>query len=55
MKIAQRRCVCVSVCSHQVQQQAMLVLQENQLLIEQLEALNAKNEAEHSKHLSEGL
>ncbi|XP_019731922.1 centrosomal protein of 89 kDa isoform X2 [Hippocampus comes] len=38
---------------HQVQQQAMLVLQENQLLIEQLEALNAKTEAEHSKHLSE--
>ncbi|XP_051918442.1 centrosomal protein of 89 kDa isoform X2 [Hippocampus zosterae] len=38
---------------HQVQQLAMLVLQENQLLSEQLEALNAKTEAEHSKHLSE--
>ncbi|XP_077376255.1 centrosomal protein of 89 kDa isoform X4 [Festucalex cinctus] len=38
---------------HQLQQQAILVLQENQLLIEQLEALNAKNEAEHRKRLSE--
>ncbi|XP_061670837.1 centrosomal protein of 89 kDa [Syngnathoides biaculeatus] len=38
---------------HQVQQQALLVLQENQMLIEQLEALNAKNEAEQSKRLSE--
>ncbi|XP_077419256.1 centrosomal protein of 89 kDa isoform X2 [Vanacampus margaritifer] len=38
---------------HQLQQQAILVLRENQLLIEQLEALNAKNEAEHSKRSSE--
>ncbi|XP_049573027.1 centrosomal protein of 89 kDa isoform X1 [Syngnathus scovelli] len=38
---------------HQMQQQAILVLQENQMLIEQLEAQNAKNEAEHSKRLSE--
>ncbi|XP_061621163.1 centrosomal protein of 89 kDa isoform X1 [Phyllopteryx taeniolatus] len=38
---------------NQVQQQALLVLQENQLLIEQMEALNAKNEDEHSKRLSE--
>nr|XP_057944791.1 centrosomal protein of 89 kDa isoform X3 [Doryrhamphus excisus] len=38
---------------HQVQQQALLVLQENQLLSEQLEALHVQTEADHSKHLSE--
>ncbi|XP_057709840.1 centrosomal protein of 89 kDa [Corythoichthys intestinalis] len=38
---------------HQIQQQALLVLQENQELLEQLEALNAKNKSEHSKRQSE--
>ncbi|XP_054625901.1 centrosomal protein of 89 kDa isoform X3 [Dunckerocampus dactyliophorus] len=38
---------------HQVQRQALLVLQENQLLSEQLEVLHIQTKADHSKHLSE--
>ncbi|XP_077480958.1 centrosomal protein of 89 kDa [Stigmatopora argus] len=37
----------------QIQQQALLVLRENQELIEQLEDLNAKNKSENGKRLSE--
>ncbi|XP_070826666.1 centrosomal protein of 89 kDa isoform X1 [Chaetodon trifascialis] len=38
---------------HQLQQQAFLVLQENQILIDQLEAQHVKAKASHSRHLSE--
>ncbi|XP_060898309.1 centrosomal protein of 89 kDa isoform X1 [Labrus mixtus] len=38
---------------HQLQQQALLVLQENQVLIDQLEAQHAKAKANHSRHYSE--
>ncbi|XP_030581559.1 centrosomal protein of 89 kDa [Archocentrus centrarchus] len=38
---------------HQLQQQAFLVLQENQVLIDQLEAQHAEAKATHSKHNSE--
>ncbi|XP_049458276.1 centrosomal protein of 89 kDa isoform X1 [Epinephelus fuscoguttatus] len=38
---------------HQLQQQALLVLQENQVLIDQLEAQHVKAKANHSKHYSE--
>ncbi|XP_061748606.1 centrosomal protein of 89 kDa [Nerophis ophidion] len=37
----------------QVQQQALLVLQENQFLSQQLEALQVKTKDQHSKHLAE--
>ncbi|XP_026234953.1 centrosomal protein of 89 kDa [Anabas testudineus] len=38
---------------HQLQQQALLVLQENQILIDQIEAQHAKAKANHSRHHSE--
>ncbi|XP_037339325.1 centrosomal protein of 89 kDa isoform X1 [Pungitius pungitius] len=38
---------------HQLQQQALLVLQENQVLIDQLEAEHVKAKASHSRHHSE--
>ncbi|XP_042340163.1 centrosomal protein of 89 kDa isoform X2 [Plectropomus leopardus] len=44
--ISQKNC-------HQLQQQALLVLQENQVLIDQLEAQHVKAKANHSKHFSE--
>lgn len=37
-----------------IQQQALLVLQENQALIGQLEALHEKAKANHGKHQTEG-
>ncbi|XP_059210588.1 centrosomal protein of 89 kDa [Centropristis striata] len=44
--------VCQKNC-HQLQQQALLVLQENQVLIDQLEAHHVKAKATHSRHHSE--
>ncbi|XP_078102186.1 centrosomal protein of 89 kDa [Sander vitreus] len=44
--ISQKNC-------HQLQQQALLVLQENQVLIDQLEAQHVKVKASHSRHYSE--
>ncbi|XP_055363358.1 centrosomal protein of 89 kDa isoform X2 [Betta splendens] len=38
---------------HQLQQQAILVLQENQILVDQLDAQHVKAKANHSKHQSE--
>uniref|UniRef100_A0A8C2ZRN8 Centrosomal protein 89 n=1 Tax=Cyclopterus lumpus TaxID=8103 RepID=A0A8C2ZRN8_CYCLU len=38
---------------HQLQQQALLVLQENQVLMDQLEAQHVKAKASHSRHHSE--
>uniref|UniRef100_A0A668W3V8 Centrosomal protein 89 n=1 Tax=Oreochromis aureus TaxID=47969 RepID=A0A668W3V8_OREAU len=38
---------------HQIQQQAVLVLQENQVLINQLEAQHAEAKATHSRHNTE--
>uniref|UniRef100_A0A672HP45 Centrosomal protein 89 n=1 Tax=Salarias fasciatus TaxID=181472 RepID=A0A672HP45_SALFA len=38
---------------HQLQQQAVLVLQENQVLLAQLEAQHVKAKASHSRHTSE--
>ncbi|KAM8762141.1 centrosomal protein of 89 kDa isoform 2-T2 [Acanthopagrus schlegelii] len=38
---------------HQLQQQAFLVLQENQVLIDQLEAQHVKAKTSHSRHQSE--
>ncbi|XP_034426783.1 centrosomal protein of 89 kDa isoform X1 [Hippoglossus hippoglossus] len=38
---------------HQLQQQAFMVLQENQVLIDQLEAQHVKAKANHSRHHSE--
>ncbi|KAK2853475.1 hypothetical protein Q5P01_006136 [Channa striata] len=38
---------------HQLQQQAFLVLQENQILIDQLEGQHIKAKANHSRHFSE--
>ncbi|XP_041650524.1 centrosomal protein of 89 kDa [Cheilinus undulatus] len=38
---------------HQLQQQAILVLQENQVLIDQLEAQHVKAKASHSRHRAE--
>ncbi|TDH16677.1 hypothetical protein EPR50_G00000350 [Perca flavescens] len=38
---------------HQLQQQALLVLQENQVLIDQLEAQHVKAKASHNRHYSE--
>lgn len=40
--------------SHQLQQQAFLVLQENQVLLDQLEAQDVKAKAGHSRHHAEG-
>lgn len=44
----------LSLCSHQIQQQAFLVLQENQVLIEKLEAKQDEAKASLSRHQSEG-
>lgn len=40
--------------SHQIQQQALLVLQENQVLLDQLEAQHGKAKASTSRHQAEG-
>ncbi|KAI2662561.1 Centrosomal protein of 89 kDa [Labeo rohita] len=45
-------CVC-AVCRRHLQEQARLVLEENQVLIEQLELQNAKAKEAHSKHTQE--
>uniref|UniRef100_A0A8D0A2J5 Centrosomal protein 89 n=1 Tax=Sander lucioperca TaxID=283035 RepID=A0A8D0A2J5_SANLU len=45
--ISQKNC-------HQLQQQALLVLQENQVLIDQLEGQHVKAKASHTRHYSEG-
>lgn len=47
-------CVC-AVCRRHLQEQARLVLEENQVLIEQLELQNAKAKEAHSKHTQEGM
>lgn len=45
----------LSFCSYQIQQQAVLVLQENQDLINQLEEQHAEAKATHSRHNTEGI
>ncbi|KAK5874497.1 hypothetical protein PBY51_019437 [Eleginops maclovinus] len=45
-RVSQKNC-------HQIQQQALLVLQENQVLLDQLEAQHVKAKASHSRHQAE--
>lgn len=42
------------MCRKQLQDQARLVLEENQVLIEQLELKHDKAKEMHSKHIQEG-
>lgn len=43
-----------SLCSQMIQQQAFLVLQENQVLIDQLDAQHEEAKVNQKKHKSEG-